>query len=82
VENLGLKDKVWVVGHDIYPEMVRYIENGPILATIFQNPILTGRTEIDLLLKYILGSRQNQGEVLIQPQLVMKSNIECYREYI
>lgn len=82
VENMGLKDKVWVVGHDIYPEMVKYLENGPILATVFQNPILTGRIGFDLLLNYILGNRVKQGEMIIHPELVLKSNLECYKEYM
>jgi ABC-type sugar transport system substrate-binding protein len=79
---MGLKDKVWVVGHDIYPEMVKYLENGPILATVFQNPILTGRIGFDLLLNYILGNRVKQGEMIIHPELVLKSNLECYKEYM
>lgn len=82
VEYMNLKDKIWVVGHDIYPEMVKYLQEGPLLASIFQNPILIGTTGMELLIDNILGEQQKCGDVFIQPQLVLRSNLECFTGYI
>ena len=82
IENMGRKGRIFVVGHDIYPEMVEYLMNGSILAAIFNNPILAGRMGVDLFCNYILGNRAACGEVLIDPQLVLRSNLECFKEYL
>lgn len=82
VESMNLKEKILVVGHDVYPDMVKYLQDGSLFASIFQDPIMIGEKGIEFLINCILGDRQECREILTQPQLVLSSNLECYEEYI
>lgn len=80
IENMGLKGKVHVIGHDIYQEMIPYIMNDMIDATIFQNPQEQGRAVVRILTEWILGEKSIPKRIHLRPELVLKSNIESYLE--
>lgn len=43
------RSDIAVIGHDLYPEMEPYLLNGPLVASIYQNPFLHGQTAVQVL---------------------------------
>ena len=75
---MNLDKKVKVIAHDIYPEMVKYMNNGQILASIYQNPILMGKTAVSMAFNHIAGDKSESGIKTIRPEIILKNNRSCY----
>ena len=59
--------------------MVEFIKSGLVFATIFQNPFNQGRLATRYLFEYLVEGREfEEDEVLLDPQIVLKSNLELY----
>ena len=80
IENMGMQEKVKVIGHDIYQEMVSYMQKDLLIASIFQNPQKQGRMVVRILAEWILGEKIDKEHIHIKPELVMRSNLEAYME--
>ena len=78
LQDCGRSD-ITVIGHDLYPEMERCMLEGQLKASIYQNPFLQGRTAVKVLYEY-LTDKKAAGDIIIKPELVMKSNLECYKK--
>lgn len=76
---LGLGGKIKVVASDIFPELNDYIIKGVVHATIFQDPFNQGRMAFKYLYEHIAEGKQFNSEILINPQIVVESNLEAYR---
>ena len=73
------RDDIAVIGHDLYPEMERCMLDGQLKASIYQNPFLQGRIAVKVLYEF-LTEKKPAGDIIIKPELVMKSNLECYKK--
>ncbi len=67
-----------VVGHDLYPEMIPALTEGPLLAALYQNPILQGQMAVRTLYEAVT-EKKKPGEIVVKPEIVLRSNLECYR---
>ena len=67
-----------VIGHDLYPEMVPCLLEGPLTASLYQNPFLQGQTAVRVLYEAITEKKQ-PGEIIIKPELVMRTNLKSYQ---
>ena len=67
-----------VIGHDLYPGMEPYLTAGPLVAIIYQNPFKHGQTAVRILYEAIM-EKKKPGKVLIKPELVMRTNLACYK---
>jgi LacI family transcriptional regulator len=72
------RDDIMVVGHDLYPEMIAALTEGPLLAALYQNPSLHGQTAVRALYEAVTEKRK-AGEILIKPEIVLRSNLDCYK---
>jgi LacI family transcriptional regulator len=73
------RSDIAVIGHDLYPEMERCMLDGQLKASIYQNPFYQGRTAVKVLYEH-LTEKKHAGDIIIKPELVMKSNLECYKK--
>ena len=80
IRNMNLDKKVNVIAHDIYPEMVKYMQNGLLSAAIYQNPILMGKRAVDIAFNHIAGDKSDGGRVTIRPELILRSNMSSFPE--
>ena len=80
IRNMNLDKKVSVIAHDIYPEMVKYMQDGVLLAAIYQNPILMGRLAVNIAFNHIAGDKSEGGRIIIRPELILRSNMSCFPE--
>ena len=74
----GLQDKIKVIAHDVFAGMQQYMKNGQLLATVFQNQQVIGRQSVRTLFNAIMGDIPVEKNILIRPELVLKSNLENY----
>ncbi|MDD5017421.1 MAG: LacI family DNA-binding transcriptional regulator [Eubacteriales bacterium] len=82
LENLGMAKDIVVIGHDLYPELAHYLENGNLKATLFQDPLNQGKMAVHTMYNYLIKKKAVLGDVIIKPQLILKSNMESYdKEY-
>lgn len=78
VKELGYGGKVMLVTSDIYPELKNYIQDGTVQATIFQDPFNQGKISINAIYRHLAGEEQFEKNILINPQIIIKSNLELY----
>ena len=79
LEEMGRTD-IKVIGHDLYPALAGCIERGSLDATLFQNQYLQMQTAVDLMFLHITENRKPFGVKSIRPELVMLSNLSCYKD--
>ncbi len=73
-----------VIGHDLYPALATKLENDTLNATLFSNPCEIGRRSVRFMFSYLLSTPTPTQPFIekIQPILIMKSNLECYRDIL
>jgi LacI family transcriptional regulator len=82
MEDHGRQGDIKVIGHDLYPALVEKLINGTLTATLFQNQFEFGRTSLHYMYEYLAGLRKREDcSKLMTPQLVMASNVQCFKDY-
>lgn len=67
-----------VVTTDLFPELVPYLRDGAVRATIYQCPEMQGSLAIRAMYQYLMESIAPPSCIGVIPQLVIKSNLELY----
>lgn len=81
LKELGYVGNIKIVASDLFPKMIEFLKEGIVIASIFQNPFLQGRIAIRYLFEYLIGQRKiDKEEILIEPQLILKSNLESFED--
>ena len=70
LEKLGLAGKIPVIGHDIYPEIIKYLDDGTLTATLFQDQRTYGRNSLRCLYEHLVGISEHQYG-LMTPRMVL-----------
>jgi len=79
LRELGCLKKLKIVASDVFPQMIDFIRNGDVMATIYQNPHKLGRLALSHIYEYLIMQRTFESDVfLTYPQLVLKSNLENF----
>lgn len=74
----GMAGKVSLVTSDLFPELKKYIDDGTVQASIFQDPFQQGRLAVKHLYRHITQEEKTEGEILVDPQIILKSNSELF----
>ena len=77
LEEIGRTD-IKVVGQDLYPELVACIERGSLEATLFQNQYQLARDAVMSMFHHITEKKDPPGSRFQRPEVIMRSNLECY----
>jgi LacI family transcriptional regulator len=78
IEEMGFSGKIKLITSDIFPKLKDYINNGTVQASIFQNPFEQGKTVVKCLYQHIIKEKVFKEEILINPQIIFKSNLELF----
>jgi len=76
VDEQGLGGKIKIIATDIFPQIRHYLEKDVIQAVIFQDQISQGEYAIKSVFDYLSMGTAPEHTVFVQPQLILKSNIE------
>ncbi len=80
---LGKISDIEIVTSDIFPEIEMLMRDGNIGATIFQNPFNQGKLVTRYMFEHLAEGRQFEDRnILLNPEIVLKSNIEFYSKNI
>ena len=74
----GLQKKLVIITSDIFPELKTFIEDGAVSASIFQDPFRQGYQAFEGLYRYIADRAEIESEILLQPQIIIKSNLHYF----
>jgi len=74
----GYAGKIKIIASDVFPEISEQIRKGAVNATIFQEPFNIGRLSFKYLYEYLAEGRILDGEILLNPQIVLDSNLELF----
>ena len=80
--SMNADNRVKVIATDIFPDMIPYVQSGLISATIYQNPVRMGRMAVKTIYNAFSSGENPSREILVYPQLVLKSNYNVYAEYL
>ena len=78
IKSNGLAEKTVTVGFDLYDEMIDFIKQGTVWATIYQNLYKQAKNAFIYLVKYIINEGDVNNVIFPTPELIMKSNLKFY----
>lgn len=78
---LKKENDVCVVGLDLYKETKAALADGSLNAVIFQNQVLQAKTAVSTILE-MSANKKSGGSYTVRPEIVLKSNLECYEELL
>jgi ribose transport system substrate-binding protein len=79
-KNLGVLDKLVIVGFDGDQSVYRAIKAGEITATARQQPYLMGQKGTEMMAKILAGSTDFPKETLVPGEMVDAANVDKYLE--
>jgi LacI family transcriptional regulator len=74
-------EQIQLITTDLFPEMAPYLKRGTIRASIYQNPYLQGQTAVRVLTDLLLNGTQISRTNFLNPGIVLRSNLELFREF-
>ncbi|MBZ5681362.1 MAG: substrate-binding domain-containing protein [Acidobacteriia bacterium] len=80
LKKYGLAGIVTLITTDLFPQMVPHLQQGTILASIYQNPYLQGQVAMRILLDHFVNRTPIPASSYIGPALVLRSNVHLFRE--
>lgn len=78
LKELGRLHDLSIVTTDLFPELVPYIRDGVVRATIHQCPEQQGSIAIRTMFNYLSDGIVPNTSIEVTPQLVMRSNLDLY----
>lgn len=76
----GLHSKVKIIATDVFQDIIQYVDDGVIQGVIFQNTVEQGRVAMEMLYQHLVERKPCEHEVLIRPNVIMRSDISRYHE--
>jgi LacI family transcriptional regulator len=80
IEELNRKQDLTVVTTDLFPELVSWIREGTVVATVYQRPISQGRLALQALYQFLVDGTCPQPRIKVVPHVVMRSNLDLFLE--
>lgn len=82
IKKMGKNKKLKIVATDLFPELKEYLRDGTINYTLFCNPYLQGKMVVECLFKHMAEHKNyNDGNILIDPQIVTDWNMDYFIHY-
>ena len=78
LDEMGLAGKIKVIGTDLFPAMVPFIEAGKISATIHQRPREQGLTAVRTIVRFLTEGLRPAPQIPLDPAIVMRSNLGLF----
>jgi LacI family transcriptional regulator len=69
-----------IVTTDLFPDLVPWIREGKVVATVYQRPISQGRLAVQALARFLLTGVPPAPRLRVAPHLVMRSNLDFFLE--
>ena len=80
VAELGRFSQIRTVTTDLFPEMIPYLENGQVNASLYQRPFTQGKLAVETLTAFLARGMQPQMNTRLAPHIVLRSNLPLFTE--
>ncbi|HEY1400296.1 MAG TPA: substrate-binding domain-containing protein, partial [Terriglobales bacterium] len=80
VHEHGRSRQLRLITTDLFQQMVPFIENGTIGASVYQDPYRQGRDAIRIVLDHLLEKAVIAPANYLNPAIVLRSNLSLFRE--
>lgn len=80
IEDAGMFGKLSIFTTNLYPELVTRLEAGQVLGAIYERPYSQGRIAFRTLHEYLVENKLPTVRLMLDPVLVMKSNLHRVME--
>lgn len=74
----GLRGKIRVVASDVYERLNKYILDGTVYATLYQNPAWQAYTAVEAMYRYVAQGVRPDDRMVSKPEIVIAANLELY----
>ena len=78
LRDLGRASEISIVTTDLFPELVPFLRDGTIRATVYQCPETQGSVAIQALYRYLVEGVVPPPSIGVIPQLIMRGNLDLY----
>jgi LacI family transcriptional regulator len=78
LRELGRLEDMSIVTTDLFAELVPFIREGAVKATIYQCPEMQGKIAIQTMYRYLVEGIVPLPSIGIIPQLILRSNLDLY----
>lgn len=78
IKALGKEHQIRIIASDVFQEVIEFMHDDIIQATIYQNPFRQGKSAVKVLYRSITENIKSIPDVLIQPQIVLESNLPAF----
>jgi LacI family transcriptional regulator len=78
LDETGRTGRIPVVTMDLFPEVVRRLREGAVLASIYQRPRQQGRQAFRALYRFVTEGICPPAQTGISPQIVMRGNLDLF----
>jgi LacI family transcriptional regulator len=75
-----LAGRIQLIATDLFPEMTPFFKQGTIWASIYQDPHLQGQTAVRALIDFLLNGTKIPKTHFLNPGIVLRTNLELFRE--
>ena len=80
VEEAGRLPGLTIVTTDLFPELVKWIRAGKVMATVYQRPLSQGRLALQALYQFLADGTCPPPRIKVVPHVVMRSNLDLFLE--
>ncbi|MBQ8506669.1 MAG: LacI family DNA-binding transcriptional regulator [Clostridia bacterium] len=80
--DLGRQDCVRVIGTELSDETAKYMDEGVLVAAIFQDPFRQGRKAFRAMYDYLESGDESRRSLCINPKLVLPGNLDYYWQFL
>jgi LacI family transcriptional regulator len=74
----GKLPNLTIVTTDLFPELVDWIREGGVAATLYQRPVTQGRIALQAMYQYLLDGTYPAPRLSVTPHIVMRSNLHLF----
>lgn len=82
IRDEGRIGAIRIVATDLFPELVTDMENGAVMASLYQRPFTQGRIAIQSLLRHLRENVRPPRVTKLAPHVVLRGNLSKFSEYI
>jgi len=82
MEEAGCFGKIQVITTDLFPELVPYIQDGKVLASLYQRPFAQGRAAFETLIRYLTTQVVPKQKTSMAPHIVLRSNLSLFLDMV
>jgi LacI family transcriptional regulator len=78
LEDDGHLNNLTIITTDLFPQLIRHIESGNVVATLYQRPRAQGQLALRMLHDFLVEGRCPSNQVRFAPHVIMKSNLAFF----